>query len=506
MFTNVSTIVLIIAVITIVCFSAVYITMFSLYYINRKKVIDNNLEDDDIKAKLEEDITLYNRNNKKKKDKVTYKDYYYKHKNSKKIGNIIGNVFLGIIFAVMVAGFIWSSVVKVSNQNLYIGNKTYLVIETASMASVNSNNTYINTEKDKNSYLSTRIEQYSLIGIDKYTSTTQIKQYDIVAFSMDNMTVVHRLVSTKVENGKTLYTFRGDANSYSLSNEIDVSEDRIIGVYNGFQNQFLGQTIIYLQSGVGLITIFAIIIVLSIYMYYYDKIDFVTRKKYEQLLDKRFESSNKHYTNTKLAKLSTQEIIVSKENDLTKEDYLVESSKENESINDNENELVTSIIASPIDLEDSNKFDFMTKSYKAKVCLASDEARNRYNQIKNYVMSYKKVNCRTSKQYESYNLGRNKLFLLVVKNKNVIIYFNLDPSNTEDKYHIQNVSNTKKYESYPSKFIVKSDRGVKFAIELINKQLTSINAIKNDKYEEKDYLVDYPKSTIDQLKSQGEIK
>ncbi len=526
MFAGLSNIVLVISVITILCFSAVYITMFTLYYTNRKKVIDNKLEDKDIEAKLNSDIYKYNKKNKNKDE--NYKKHYYKTKHRKEVSNIVGNIILGVIFIIMLVGYIWSSVIKSNDQQLYINNKTYLVIQTSSMETVNSNNSYIESDKDQNKYLSTRINQYSLIGIEKYTSTTQLNKYDIVAFKAkvnnQDMTIVHRLLEIKEVEGNTVYTFRGDANPYSQSYEINVTSDKIIGVYNGFKSLFLGHAIIFLQSGVGLITIFAIIIVLLIYVYYYDKIELTSKKRYELLLNRKFpEVDNKHYTDTNLAKINTQELPVissitpqkeisdDQEVNQIKEEKveqieeisLIEDTSNNDDvIEDNSSNDINLLVVDETD----SRYDLAVKSHKAKICSASDEARSRYNEVKNYIMKYKKVNCRFGKQFESYNLGKNRLFLMMVRNKNVTIYFNLDPKDLDSKYYIEDMSNVKKYSSYPAKFVIKSSRGVKFAYELIDKQLEGLNPIENPKYKEVDYLADLPKLTDEELFKQGEIK
>ena len=80
---------------------------------------------------------------------------------------------------------------------------------------------------------------------------------------MDDKIIVHRVYSIGEKDGHKLFTFRGDANPASMSGEINVTSDRIVGVFDGYQNQVLGSIVIYIQSGTGLISVFAIAIMIE---------------------------------------------------------------------------------------------------------------------------------------------------------------------------------------------------------------------------------------------------
>ena len=274
-----STLVLIVSAISLVCFAIVYICIFSFYYFNRKKCIENKLEDNEVIKILDKDVEKYD---KKKNKKLSFVDTYYKRKKRKKVGNIISNSIVGIFLVALIGFFVWATVMKSNDQTTYFGDKTYLVIQTSSMASINENNKYL---KDR---MNTRISQYAFIGIDKFKSEDQIKVYDIVAFRMDDKIIVHRVYSIGEKDGHKLFTFRGDANPASMSGEINVTSDRIVGIFDGYQNQVLGSIVIYIQSGTGLISVFAIAIVLMVYIFYYDRIDLRLTERYEALMKERF--------------------------------------------------------------------------------------------------------------------------------------------------------------------------------------------------------------------------
>lgn len=282
-----STLVLIVSAISLVCFAIVYICIFSFYYFNRKKCIENKLEDNEVIKILDKDVEKYD---KKKNKKLSFVDTYYKRKNRKKVGNIISNSIVGIFLLALIGFFVWATVMKSNDQTTYFGDKTYLVVQTSSMASINESNKYLKDGSiDSKDRMNTRISQYAFIGIDKFKSEDQIKVYDIVAFRMDDKIIVHRVYSIGEEkDGHKLFTFRGDANPASMSGEINVTSDRIVGVFDGYQNQVLGSIVIYIQSGTGLISVFAIAIVLMVYIFYYDRIDLRLTERYEALMKERF--------------------------------------------------------------------------------------------------------------------------------------------------------------------------------------------------------------------------
>lgn len=282
-----STLVLIVSAISLVCFAIVYICIFSFYYFNRKKCIENKLEDNEVIKILDKDVEKYD---KKKNKKLSFIETYYKRKKRKKVGNIISNSIVGIFLVALIGFFVWATVMKSNDQITYFGDKTYLVVQTSSMASINESNKYLKDGSiDSKDRMNTRISQYAFIGIDKFKSEDQIKVYDIVAFRMDDKIIVHRVYSIGEEkDGHKLFTFRGDANPASMSGEINVTSDRIVGVFDGYQNQILGSIVIYIQSGTGLISVFAIAIVLMVYIFYYDRIDLRLTERYEALMKERF--------------------------------------------------------------------------------------------------------------------------------------------------------------------------------------------------------------------------
>lgn len=131
------------------------------------------------------------------------------------------------------------------------------------------------------------------------------------------------------------------------------------------------------------------------------------------------------------------------------------------------------------------------KSFTAKLIQASDEVREYYNALKNYVLSYKKVTTRISWSHENVNNGRNKICRFVLRGKSLYLYLPLNPDDyTESKYKVER-SEAKRFEELPCLYRIKNPRRVKYAEELISSVMEKY-ALVNTEQEEKDFVKDYP--------------
>lgn len=197
---------------------------------------------------------------------TTVLEAIFEEKRKSKKWRVVSNVFFGIFYVLLLILLGFSIAFKVTNQQLYFGNSGLVAIYTGSMETVSDENEYIKEQGLEGA--ENRIMQYSLIGVDKVTSPDQMELYKIYGYrTPEGNLIVHRLIRiyTNPETNVTYYTFRGDANSDSLSFELVLTFDDIECVYNGFQNFGLGVTTIYLQSNIGLIAILAAFLFLITY-------------------------------------------------------------------------------------------------------------------------------------------------------------------------------------------------------------------------------------------------
>ena len=142
-------------------------------------------------------------------------------------------------------------------------------------------------------------------------------------------------------------------------------------------------------------------------------------------------------------------------------------------------------------IEGENQKDIIRirKSFKAKLSQTSDENKRFYNEVKNYLLSYKRVHSRISWSTDSFNLGKDYVAKIMLRGKTLVLFLALDPDQYIDdkKYHVKNMRDIKKFEYTPSMVKIKSDRGVKRAIELIDVVLKDDR--KRPEYEAEDFTI-----------------
>lgn len=157
------------------------------------------------------------------------------------------------------------------------------------------------------------------------------------------------------------------------------------------------------------------------------------------------------------------------------------------------------------DADGTATYFMYNKSFTAKLIQASDEVREYYNELKNYVLGYKKVTTRISWSHESVKNGRNKICRFVFRGKSLYLYLPLDPDGYADtKYKVER-SEAKRFEEFPCLYRIKNPRRVKYATELIATVMESFGL----EYVEKegiDFAKDYPYEETLPLIKRGLIK
>lgn len=135
-------------------------------------------------------------------------------------------------------------------------------------------------------------------------------------------------------------------------------------------------------------------------------------------------------------------------------------------------------------VEETPAFDFASlasvksKTFEEKLSEASEEAKAFYEEIKNGLLSYKKVKSRLSKKADSFRVGRKLIAKIAFAGKSVKCYLALNPDEIEKKFHHRSVSAKKAYASVPTLMRVKSKRAVKNTLTLIEKLATENGLIK----------------------------
>nr|MBO4517386.1 hypothetical protein [Clostridia bacterium] len=108
------------------------------------------------------------------------------------------------------------------------------------------------------------------------------------------------------------------------------------------------------------------------------------------------------------------------------------------------------------------------KSFVGKMSQAKKEQKEFYNELKNYLLSFNRVNSRVSWHYDSFNIGRQKAVKIAFRGQTMVAYLALDPKKYQGtKYYPHDMSKKKKFADTPMMVKIKSERGVKFTKELI---------------------------------------
>lgn len=241
-----------ISILVILSMAATFSLLFVLYCRNKKRLILLGDEDEKLKKEILDGFLKY----KMKTPEGNLNQYIERKNRMDRIYKMTMDVLCGVVSVFLLAVAITGIVFRSLGKQFFIGNTTYMTIETGSMSFKNTANQYYESLPDN------QIEQYAFIGIKK-VKEEDIKQFDVVAFKSDGVIYVHRVIQIAEVDGKILYTMQGDANSGSFAFESGIPFENILGRYNGYHNVALGVFLTYMQSEIGIISIlFAMALIL----------------------------------------------------------------------------------------------------------------------------------------------------------------------------------------------------------------------------------------------------
>lgn len=266
-------IVYIVCITVVILFGVAFISISALYFSSKKKLYVNLVEDPRVRVDVKKDLKSLKKKYGEPANIV--KGLEKKQKREKKASNVLSGVLVGLYVVLLgLVGF--SMGVQQTGGQFFVGDNALLVIKTESMSEVYSGNeSYLRDNGVLDS--ENRIEQYDLIALKKIESEESISPFKVYAFKMESkeegktVTIVHRLIDVNVVEGDSRYTFRGDANNSSMVGEINVPFEDIVGEWTGYKNLALGMFIVYLQSGIGIVTLLTAFLLLIIYSFLYTK-------------------------------------------------------------------------------------------------------------------------------------------------------------------------------------------------------------------------------------------
>ena len=143
-------------------------------------------------------------------------------------------------------------------------------------------------------------------------------------------------------------------------------------------------------------------------------------------------------------------------------------------------------------------------SFMSRLIQAEAPLQDYYSVVKNELLSYKGVKARTSWNFESFNKGRIQCAKLNIKGNAFQVYLGLEPKEyNANKYHFVDVSDKPKLDKVPMLLKVKSERSLKYVLELIEEMMNKLGIEKGETPE-----VDYhlPYETTDALAARDLVK
>ena len=145
------------------------------------------------------------------------------------------------------------------------------------------------------------------------------------------------------------------------------------------------------------------------------------------------------------------------------------------------------------------------KSFEAKLIQGDEKLKNYYSELKNELLSYKKVTARKSWQHEAFRRGRTTVAKLVIRGKTLRLYLALEPMLYEEsKYLVEDASEHAKFAKTPLLYRIKNDRRCRYAKDLIAAAMASAEALRGDDQNE-DYA-SVPYESTDDLIAQGLVR
>ena len=321
-----------------------------------------------------------------------------------------------------------------------------------------------------------------IVIIKKVEETRALKIGDVISFVSYNpdsygKTLTHKIKSIKYNANNVVIGYETYGINTGVSDKAIVTPNTILGVYvNKIPN--LGRIFAYLKTPSGyylsiLTPAMLLIIFFSI------KVGASVER------------------NKKVSKY-TQEIETLKQRILALENINTAVEQPKNEIQPKE-ELATTSLAqnlqeeSSLVAENSLSENFATQKKKMpfaqKILSLKVEVQNYFNSIHNELISYKKVHDRVSFRGISYRYGKKLLAKITVRGKTLKLHLALDVNEFNyNTYFQKDLSNVKAYEQVPFTVKVKSARGEKNAIKLVETLMNKNEVVKNLKFNQVDVI------------------
>lgn len=145
------------------------------------------------------------------------------------------------------------------------------------------------------------------------------------------------------------------------------------------------------------------------------------------------------------------------------------------------------------------------KSFEAKLIQGDEKLKTYYSELKNELLSYKKVTARKSWQHEAFRRGRTTVAKLAIRGKTLRLYLALEPMLYEDsKYRVEDASEHAKFAKTPLLYRIKNDRRCRYAKDLIAAAMASAEALRGE--DQAENYADVPFEDTEELIAKGLVR
>ncbi|MCH5156802.1 MAG: hypothetical protein J1G02_02865 [Clostridiales bacterium] len=145
------------------------------------------------------------------------------------------------------------------------------------------------------------------------------------------------------------------------------------------------------------------------------------------------------------------------------------------------------------------------KSFSARLIQSDDETKQWYTELKNELLSYKKIKSRKSWKRETFRAGKEVVAKISFRGKTMCLYLPLNAADfAETKYHVEDVSDVMANADTPMMYRMKNARRVKYAADLIAMVTERLELTRDEDYITEDFYVPY--EGIVELINKGLIK
>jgi len=177
---------------------------------------------------------------------------------SKKRSSAVKNTLFYIVMTLIIPIFVFSLINKFQGNATMMGNSTIMVVASGSMSEKNEANDYLVTNN-----LNNQFNTYDIIVLEKVNNPYSLGMYDVIAFKNDEgINVIHRIVGYgDFVDGKPTYITRGDSNN--SNDKYHPKFDDVIGRYTNKKILGIGIFVVFFQSAPGIMTVVAMIYVLT---------------------------------------------------------------------------------------------------------------------------------------------------------------------------------------------------------------------------------------------------